>query len=370
MSVFLLSPALFLAAGCVEPELPTGAWSPGDVHVHSSLGSNDTDGLGTPDALGPAMEAAGLEWVVLTDHSNSAGSMHCEDVEDCPNLGPEIVEANWPDGVYAGSEISLIHDLDQTLVANGHIGCVAEDGASFPGLDHFTDRPAGTLEGADAVRECHDAGGWAIVNHPYAAAGWIAYDFTSETFEALEVYNGGARFDAWDHQTLTAWEQRVKDGRNVVPVGGSDCHRWGVEAPGDGLLNPALGWPTTWVHVREGETPIDAMMAGRVVIAEPGTELSVTAFNKVGVIGPGESIRGPVTIRIEASTQEADRIVELREVGGDRVVSRPLTSEKLVFERDVGDGIFYVRVWPADLDPNLDEGGVAMTAALTIEEAL
>jgi hypothetical protein len=110
-------------------------------------------------------------------------------------------------------------------------------------------------------------------------------------------------------------------------------------------------------------------MAGRVVIAEPGTELSVTAFNKVGVIGPGESIRGPVTIRIKASTQEADRIVELREVGGDRVVSRPLTREELVFEWDVDDGVFYVRVWPEGLDPNLDEKGVALTAALVIEEA-
>ena len=84
--------ALLMMACSTEPgppSAPEGAWLAGDLHVHSSVGSNDTDGLGLPGALGPAMEAAGLDFVYLTDHSNSMGSMACEtgDVEDCPNQG-------------------------------------------------------------------------------------------------------------------------------------------------------------------------------------------------------------------------------------------------------------------------------------------
>ena len=46
-------------------------WVAIDPHVHSSLGSNDTDGLGTPETILPAMQRAKLDFVILTDHSNS-----------------------------------------------------------------------------------------------------------------------------------------------------------------------------------------------------------------------------------------------------------------------------------------------------------
>lgn len=365
MNASLLVVGLIL--GCGAPPKPQGSWVPGDVHVHSSLGSNDTDGEGLPEVLAEAMERAGLEWLIMTDHSNSAGSMHCEDVEDCPNLGPEVVDAQWPPGVYAGSEISLIEDLEETLVPTGHIGCVAENGVGFPDLEYFEDRPAGTLEGVDAVAQCHEAGGWAIVNHPFSPAGWIAYDWSSENFEGIEVYNGGARFDAWDNQALAAWEQRVADGRDLVPVGGSDCHRWGLEPPGEGLLDPALGYPTTWVQVRGNETPVDALLAGRVVIAEPGTSLEIWAEARTHTVAPGESVVGPVTLQIHASSEVEERVLQLREVGGDTVESVSITGEGVSLVVPVKAGTYYARVWPEFLDPNLDEGGIAMTAAIRVE---
>ncbi|MEE2752012.1 MAG: CehA/McbA family metallohydrolase [Myxococcota bacterium] len=353
--------------GCGDPPKPLGVWMPGDVHVHSSLGSNDTDGEGLPEVLGAAMERAGLEWLVLTDHSNSAGSMHCDDVEDCPNLGPEIVEAPWPDGVYMGSEISLIEDLAETLVPNGHIGCIAKNGYAFEGRETFQDRPAGSLEGADAVAQCHEAGGWAIINHPYSPAGWMAYDWSSETFEGIEVYNGGARFDAWDSQGLSAWEERVADGRDLVPVGGSDCHRWAVEAPGEGLLDPALGYPTTWVQVRDGESPVDALLAGRVVIAEPGTTLEFWAVSRTYSVGPGESTAGEVTLNVRSTVETEARVLELREVGGDVIERVSMAGGTGSISVSVGTGTYYARVWPEFLDPNLDEAGIALTAAIRVK---
>ena len=75
---------IFLLA-CTTTQ-PVLRWLRIDPHVHSSVGSNDTDGLGTPERISDRLQEAGLDGVWISDHSNSQGSMHCEDVEDCPNL--------------------------------------------------------------------------------------------------------------------------------------------------------------------------------------------------------------------------------------------------------------------------------------------
>ncbi len=357
--------AIAWLAACSAPVLPEGVWSPGDLHVHSSLGSNDTDDLGTVEALGPAMSGAGLEWLVLTDHSNSAGSMSCDDVEDCPNQGPEVVEADWPSGVVLGSEISPVASLEATFEPTGHVGCVPADGVAFVGLDHFVDRPPGAVTGGSAVTQCLDVGGWAIVNHPYAAAGWIAYDWTSEDFDALEVYNGAARFDPWDAEGVAAWEARVAEGRRVVPVGGSDCHRWGTPAPGE-LLDPALGWPTTSVHLRDGEGPIDALRAGRVVIEEPGTVLRLVVTGSDAAEGPGGVVAGPATAVAEASAEVDDLLLQLVEPGVGVIAEVTLDSAASL-EVEVTAGVIYARVWPADPEFVVGQGGVALTGVVRVE---
>ena len=351
--------------GCLSPSLPDGQWLAGDLHVHSSLGSNDTDGLGLPGVLGAAMATADLDFLFLTDHSNAAGSMHCEDVEDCPNLGPEFVEADWPAGVYPGSEISPVWSLEQTFEPTGHVGCLSE--AGFEDLDAFVDRPPGAVTGGEAVQQCLDASGWAIINHPYALAGWVAYDWTSYDFDAIEVYNGGARFDPGDAQALNAWEELVKDDPGLVPVGGSDCHRWGTEPPGD-LLNSALGWPLTWVHQRGEESPLDALKAGRVVIAEPGSSLELVAQSRRTMIGPGETISADAGVRLTGQAKEMGLRLELKEVGGDVLLSGALTpGEPLVLEGTLSQGMYYGRIWPEAPDWGPLQGGVAITGVISVE---
>ena len=136
-----------LMACTSTPELE-GRWVRADLHVHSSLGSNDTDGLGLPAALPDAMDRANLDVVFLTDHSNSQGSMDCADVEDCPNRGPERTAGDWPEGVYLASEISPISDLPTSSEPTGHIGCLARYGFDAT----FEDRPPGSMSGASRWR--------------------------------------------------------------------------------------------------------------------------------------------------------------------------------------------------------------------------
>ncbi len=354
-----------LLLACAPSTPPQGTWLAGDLHVHSSLGSNDTDGLGLPEVLGEAMATAGLDFLFLTDHSNSAGSMHCEDVEDCPNLGPEFIEADWPPGVLVGSEISPVHSIETTLNPTGHVGCLAGQ-EGFGEEVVFLDRPVGEVTGGEAVEQCLAADGWPVINHPNAPAAWIAYDWSSEDFAALEVYNGGARFDPGDVAALAAWEERVAEGRSIVPVGGSDCHVWSTPAPGE-LLQPALGWPVTWVHVEDGQDELEALQAGKVIIAEPGTELSFLATGGGDAVWPGGWIEGQATLEATASAAEAGLVLEIREVGGESLVSRAVGEDEVSLSVTVGAGHYYARVWPESMAVGISWGGVALANAIWVK---
>ena len=352
----------FWILACASPVPPQGTWLAGDLHVHSSLGSNDTDGDGLPGVLEEAMATAGLDFLFLTDHSNSAGSMHCEDVEDCPNLGPEFIEADWPDGVLVGSEISPVHSIETTLNPTGHVGCLAGPLGFGPQVV-FEDRPVGEVTGGEAVEQCLAAEGWPVINHPNAPAAWIAYDWSSEEFAALEVYNGGARFDVGDVAALAAWEERVAEGRSIVPVGGSDCHAWSTPAPGE-LLQPALGWPVTWVH-EEGGGELEALEAGRVIVAEPGTDLSFQAVGHRRAVWPGGRIEGPVTLEATASALEPGLVLEIREVGGESLLSHRVGTEEVGLSVSVEAGRYYARVWPESA-VGISWGGVALANAIEV----
>ena len=264
--------------------------------------------------------------------------------------------ADWPEGVWLGNEISPRHP--EATEPTGHIGCLPLDGASFPGLDAFVDRPMGTVTGGEALAQCLDHGGWAVVNHPYGVP-WLQWDHTSDALDAVEVYNGTARFDPGDAEAVAWWEGLVAGGRDVVAVGGSDCHRWGLTDP-DSLLDPPLGWPTTHVLVREGEAPLDAIRAGRVVVAEPGATVSLEARRRRTVAAPGERIGGPAVLVARGASGEG-LVLQVVEAGAG-VIAEGTGA----LEVEVGPGVYYARMWPT-ADIAFQTAGVALTNAITVD---
>jgi len=288
LSTILLVLAVASNAGCTQsPSTASWNWFAGDLHVHSSGASNDTDGISWPTDIAATARERGLTWLVLTDHSNSTGSMHCEDVEDCPNLGPEFP---WRDEVLRlsddtfvmvdGNEVSPVARSPGMGEARGHVGCLPpEAGFSFDGA--FIDRPDGEVTGASAIEQCVESGGWAIVNHPFPGIPWITYDWTATTgFQGLEVWNGGLRWDQGDVRALWSWECLVASGESVVPVAGSDNHKSSLALPGT-ELDPPLGQPRTSVALAEG-VPLSwpairsALAAGRVLLHEDNTTIAAS----------------------------------------------------------------------------------------------
>jgi len=375
-----------------------GQWWATDLHAHTSVGSNDTDGT-TVDELAAVAQERGLSLLVITDHSNAAGSMDCEtgDVEDCPNQGPEFPARTAADAasreglsIAVGVEISPVDSLERTMDPTGHIGCLPGVDDPFLDLDSpITDRPAGSVPGGAGVDWCAEAGGLSVVNHPFSIAGWIAYDWSSRDYDALEVFNGGGRFDANDAQGVDAWLCDWAQGKRTIAVGGSDTHRASTPTPPPELLDQALGFPTTWVWAESDDQPVllGALAAGRVVVGDPRTQLDVTVRGSGQTVGPGqilESESATLTVTVQAgasglvlqliSVAEDDCTDDPRWTSGEAPSYSPtflleedlIAGEEQVLEIELPAGSTVVaRVWPSAA-PGVMVDGVAIAAPVQI----
>lgn len=381
-----------------------GEWVAIDLHVHSSLGSNDAGEESTVAGIVEMARSRGLGLVAITDHSNSAGSMDCEtgDVEDCPNQGPEFPSSQEADAlslldlsIITGVEISPVASLDMSLDPRGHIGCTPEAGNSFSGLTSpVIDRPLGEVRGGAGVDWCHEVGGWAVVNHPVTLAAWMAYDWTSDAYDALEVFNGSAGFDEGDVRSLDAWMCDWAQGRTVVPVGGSDCHRVDTPFPPEGLLDQALGSPTTWVLA---ESPardhvLAALHDGKVVISDRRSKLTLVVWDQNTTVTSGQVLstaQREVDVRVSATTEIPGMLLQILEVSaetcpndtrftdGTAPTATPviLSSQALPVDTPLdyhtrfavdGERLLFARLWP-DTERILFADGVALTNMVRIQ---
>lgn len=272
-----------------EPD-PPGRWYAGDVHVHATGASNDTGGDSFPEDIARMAQERGLSFVVLTDHSNSTGSDVTTRDEDPAlfNLGPEF--PYWETAAMLsvpgelllidGNEISPVAQGESPSTPTGHIGCLPISLDGFDTDSPFIDRPRGTVTGGDVLRQAKERGCFAVLNHPYAAAPWTAFDWTGMEYDAIEVWNGTLGYAPDDAHGYDAWRCDLLAGRDVVPIAASDNHRVNIEPPG-GLLDPPLGWPSTAVFATELTWPaiLDGMRAGRVAMHEGETRLYLDGYD-------------------------------------------------------------------------------------------
>jgi hypothetical protein len=348
------------------------------------VGSNDASSESTVEGIVDVAVDQGLSWLVITDHSNSSGSMDCDDVEDCPNSGPEFPASEAAGAlssasfvVAVGSELSPIETLDGGGAPVGHIGCLPPaDGFSFTG--GFEDRPPGALNGAATLAQCRDISGFTVVNHPFAQASWIRWDWSSSDFDGIEVWNAGLGWDPTDERALWAWECLVSGGRSVVPIATSDSHDAGV-TPGANPLSPAIGEARTsvliptdgslsWVSLRQG------LGQGSVTLHDRNSFVSLQEIR--GSVGGSEqwTVVGKTASRAylqlrdvprdslclpEAVTSSIHQVIWETEVDAEfTVVAEEIP--KLDRVRSVGRYLFLEQIEREPLS-----GGVALTGLLT-----
>lgn len=214
-------------------------WVRCDLHSHSRY----SDGDSWPGELRAAAARAGLDVLGLTDH-NSA------------HVGPHPGDGHHP---------FILHGVEITTYG-GHWNVWGTD------TWHEFRRPIREATAA-AMRAAANAGSIVSLNHPRPFGPPWSYgdDLAHHT---VEVWNGP--WDRLNWIALAYWEQQLRRGRRLVPVGGSDTHYLAPADPAaaDPLPRPKLGEPTTWLQVNGEITAaglLDALRHGRCFISHAPT---------------------------------------------------------------------------------------------------
>jgi hypothetical protein len=225
-------------------------WLAGDLHAHTV----HSDGVMTVSELARFAAGRGLDFLAVTDHNTI--SHHAE----------------LP-AVAAAHAITLLPGQEVTTEA-GHANAFGEIGW----ID-FREAPDNWLEA------CEQAGGLLSVNHPYGGqVSWVAP--MKRRPPLLEVWHWSWLDTRWT--TPLGWWQMWDPA--AIPIGGSDWHRPGSDAP--------PGTPTTWVEAEDPDPAavLEAIAAGRTAISagrdgpvllRVGDELVASDADGMILCGPG-----------------------------------------------------------------------------------
>jgi hypothetical protein len=233
-------------------ELPTSRgrrWLAGDLHAHTV----HSDGALTVPELAALAVRRGLDFLAVTDHNTI--SHHAELAAASSRYGITLLP---------GQEVTT---------ASGHAGALGD-----VGWIDFRREPDHWLDATE------QGGGLLSINHPIA--GPVSWTHPMRRRPPLvEVWHWSWLDLRWTTPLAwwLAWDPAA------IPVGGSDWHREGSDAP--------LGKPTTWVECADstGAAVLDGLRAGRVAIsAEPdGPVLLRHEDGLVAIDADGLTLAGP-----------------------------------------------------------------------------
>jgi hypothetical protein len=202
------------------PAMAGHRWLAGDLHSHTV----HSDGAMTVPELACFAAARGLDFIAVTDHNTV--SHHAE----LPAAAGRYAITMIP-----GQEVTTMH---------GHAGVLGDTG--------WIDFRASPDDWLDATER---GGGLMSVNHPIAGpVSWLHQ--MRRRPPLAEVWHWSWLDLTWT--TPLAWWQAWDPA--AIPVGGSDWHRQGSDAP--------PGTPTTWVESTDdgAGAVLDGLRAGRVAI--------------------------------------------------------------------------------------------------------
>ncbi|MGQ3411205.1 CehA/McbA family metallohydrolase [Natrinema sp. LN54] len=188
-----------------------------DPHVHTDA---SYDGETTPAELVRAARSVGLDGIVVTDHDTIDGATRAA------ALAPDDL------AVIVGCEVST---------ADGHLLAIGIDAAPEP------DRSL-----VETARTVQDAGGIAVVPHPFQRSRHGAREGAIDGVDGIEVYNAHAVTNVRNRQS-----ERFARRNDYPQFGGSDAHR--ADHVGRAVTEvrlPAAASPTP-------ATILESMRAGR-----------------------------------------------------------------------------------------------------------
>jgi hypothetical protein len=246
------------------------AWYRGDCHLHTVY----SDGKRLPSEVAAGARAAGLDFMVSTDHNTNSS------------------HAVW--GQYAGSDL-LIVTGEEVTTRNGHwlaLGLPAGEWIDW----RYRSRDDDFGRFARQVRR---GGGIVVPAHMYCAYIASQWKFGFDDADATEVWTGPWTYD--DEHAVSTWDQKigeaVRTGKRWLPaMGNSDAH----SEPN------VIGLPHNVVYADDLATDavLEGIRAGRNWIAESAAvNLAFTATGDGRQAGIGQTLtvpaEAPVDIRLD-----------------------------------------------------------------------
>ncbi|WP_460402673.1 CehA/McbA family metallohydrolase [Actinophytocola sediminis] len=243
------------------------AWYRGDGHLHTV----HSDGRRTPAELAEAARAAGMDFIVSTEHNTASASMR------------------W--GAHAGDDLLIVNG-EEVTTRSGHWPAWGLPAGTWIDWRYRADEPREFRRFADEV---HRAGGLVVAAHPFAPCFACSWEFGYELADVVEVWNGPWTLD--DDAAVVAWDGLLRQGRFVPAVGNSDAHNPDqvVALPHNVVLADGL----------RRQRLLDGFRAGRNWIAESaGVGLAFTATDgrrEAGIggrlrVGTGDEVAFEVTV--------------------------------------------------------------------------
>ncbi len=279
---------------------PEARWYRGDLHCHS----NHSEATGTLADLVAAARGQGLDFLAVTEHNTVShhrllGQFHTADFLPIP-----------------GEEVTTYHGHGNVWGAGTWIDFRCRRDADL----------------ARVISMAHAAGGLFSANHPKTdGPPWEFGTFAG--IDCLEVWQ--APWFLSNYQSLATWDGLLRNGQQVVGVGGSDEHQ---AAPAEGPVWGRIGRPTTWVYAPalEQGAILGAIKAGHLAISAGPEGPQIELWGQVG--GPavmmGDSLavgRGEVvylTGRVRGARGQV-----LRLVGAQGILAMvPIAGDDFRFE--------------------------------------
>lgn len=274
----------------VEPLRGEARWYAGALHTHTL----HSDGKLTTQELAREARAAGMDFLAVTDHNNTA---HQRDAIESEGLL-----------VFSGEEVTTPGGHASVWGLRGERAFV--DFRVQPG-----DPRIGRL-----VEAAHAAGGLFSINHPFAdclACSWT--HGVPEGVDGIEISNPGASNMA---QAIALWDSLLRAGRRVTAVGSSDWHR-----PGERTIDVAS--VRVFAPELSERAILGAIKAGRVIVMAsaklPAPSLSVSGGGRTATVGdtltvpPGEALRIEVGVAETYAGGRADLVWRGEIVGSSKI---------------------------------------------------
>jgi predicted metal-dependent phosphoesterase TrpH len=267
------------------PTKPTG-WYKGELHCHTYHSDGDSD----PLAVVRKAEALGLDFLAITDHNVQSQLAALKSIDTSLMLIPgyEVTTYKGHWNIWGGGEW-----IDFRILTADKL--------------------------RTAMQAARDAGYVVSCNHPRTYG--PPWEFTEvDLYECIEVWNGP--WEIFNHEALAFWEARLREGRQITAVGGSDAHFHHREHI------TCLGQPTTYIYCGGSPSPaalLANLRAGHAFItsAPDGAQLYLQSSDTI----MGDTVSAYSELSIQIRAVDASGLL-LQVIGSDGVlVEQPIEKD-------------------------------------------